>query len=80
MDCLPGVADALMFQIFDKECNDKNYSVPEKNKFPSIFYWYINIKQFSEDAINSWSIKSERDYYFLDILKRYEVKLKRKND
>lgn len=58
----------------------QNILVPDKDKFPLIYYWYINIKQFSPQAINNWTIESDKDSYFLDILLAYREKNLERSD
>lgn len=46
--------------------------VPDRANFPHLHYWFINIKQFSPDTINNWKISSNKDLYFLEILRQYQ--------
>lgn len=69
-----------MFEIFAHECTPFFILVPPKSQFPCLYYWFINIKQFTPHAIRSWHIKSDNDEYFLLILKNYRKWKDRKDN
>lgn len=52
-DCLPGIADAKLFSLF-QSIN----MIPKRDLSPNLFHWYTTIKQFSPKARESWAIGS----------------------
>lgn len=57
-DCLPGIADARLFSIFESELGSSFHypEIPNRHTHPNLFHWYGTIKQFTSRARSQWKI------------------------